>query len=322
MGGHDRTADFRQRCTVLRLENNWEERGARDKKHPTTQPHPFTVASLRLHSAVLDMHSLVKKSETAYLARERFLSSSSNSSTLSSSSHMTDSQRVWLEDEITRFVLQGKNQLSTLVSAASTKGSESACHRAHKDMVVTCLNDHLQALMQRMLDLRVTRTQQLKQDAARGQAADFFTKDDESDDEDEEDKVEGISNYRVSPSHTPLLASDDHVPPVLSAVEQQQFAEENSVLVDWLDNSLDQIQQSEQKLSEIAKLMTLFADNVVQQAEVVEEIFQHAETSTNLVDKAADELQKAIDRGVENRILTLFTIVLAALSLLFLDWYM
>ena len=97
--------------------------------------------------------------------------------------------------------------------------------------------------------------------------------------------------------------------------------EENQLLLNSYDTSIDKLNESECKLESISSLMSEFSSKVLLQAEEIEQIHDAAyETNENLK-KGNIELQEAVTTGVDFRIIALMIMVTCALSLLFYDWY-
>jgi syntaxin 18 len=107
----------------------------------------------------------------------------------------------------------------------------------------------------------------------------------------------------------------------LSEGEVQMMEQENAVLMHELDGNLDQMRQAESKMHEIVNMLSLFSTKVLEQSETIDCIYDEAVESSSHVRMGNQQLRKALERGVNNRLVTLFALLLASFSLLFLDWY-
>ena len=68
-------------------------------------------------------------------------------------------------------------------------------------------------------------------------------------------------------------------------------------------------------------LMTTFSEKVVEQNRQIEVLHETAENSVSNVKEARIHLHKATQSSVGTRVMIMLTLVIAGLSLLFLDWY-
>jgi len=87
-----------------------------------------------------------------------------------------------------------------------------------------------------------------------------------------------------------------------------------------MENDLDQIQRSEQRMAEIASLMSLFSTKVSEQEEQIQSIHDNAVRSVAHVQSGNQELRHATERRVTFRIVVLFVLATLSFSLVFLDW--
>jgi syntaxin 18 len=107
----------------------------------------------------------------------------------------------------------------------------------------------------------------------------------------------------------------------LSVADMQMMEAENASLMQELDGNLDQMRHAEAKMHDIVNMLSLFSSKVLEQSETIECIYDEAVESSSHVRMGNQQLRKALDRGVNNRLVTLFALLLASFSLLFLDWY-
>lgn len=104
--------------------------------------------------------------------------------------------------------------------------------------------------------------------------------------------------------------------------EQAMLLEENNAILEELEDNLEKLRQSERKMTQIGAELTLFSTMVLEQEETIGTIHDAAITSVSHVKLGNQQLRQASKRGVDFRLSVLFVLVMASLSLLFLDWYM
>eukprot|EP01119_Soliformovum_irregulare_P016601 TRINITY_DN4835_c0_g1_i1.p1 TRINITY_DN4835_c0_g1~~TRINITY_DN4835_c0_g1_i1.p1 ORF type:complete len:288 (-),score=84.57 TRINITY_DN4835_c0_g1_i1:13-876(-) len=106
----------------------------------------------------------------------------------------------------------------------------------------------------------------------------------------------------------------------LSDEEKKVLELENKHLQVELETLVDQTKQIERQLQEIIELQDFFATKVVEQSQVIELNLRMGEESHANVDSAVGELLQASGRGADFRVFVLMFLIIASLSLLFLDW--
>jgi len=102
--------------------------------------------------------------------------------------------------------------------------------------------------------------------------------------------------------------------------ERKLLEEENLVLQNRLETTVDKARQIERKVAEISELQHIFATKVAEQGEMVDVAYVLATESRAHVDKGVQELHKAARRGVDFRIFVLLFLIVASVALLFLHW--
>jgi hypothetical protein len=96
---------------------------------------------------------------------------------------------------------------------------------------------------------------------------------------------------------------------------------ENAMLLSELSTMDEEVERAETLLSEISSMNSFLTTKISEQAELVMELHRLAESATESIKLGRKELEKAMKRGVDFRMFVLLSLVMASLSLLFLDWY-
>eukprot|EP01028_Stygiella_incarcerata_P001471 TRINITY_DN1259_c0_g1_i2.p1 TRINITY_DN1259_c0_g1~~TRINITY_DN1259_c0_g1_i2.p1 ORF type:complete len:317 (-),score=84.81 TRINITY_DN1259_c0_g1_i2:84-1034(-) len=96
---------------------------------------------------------------------------------------------------------------------------------------------------------------------------------------------------------------------------------ENAMLLSELSTMDEEVERAETLLSEISSMNSFLTTKISEQGELVMELHRLAESATESIKLGRKELDKAMKRGVDFRMFVLLCLVMASLSLLFLDWY-
>jgi len=102
--------------------------------------------------------------------------------------------------------------------------------------------------------------------------------------------------------------------------EAERLKAEEQVLKALFESDLDQINETQTKISEIATMMSVFSTKVVEQHEQVDNIHGFAEESTDLVEQAGKHLDRAIDNSNSYRFYVVCWFVGSAIALLIFDF--
>ena len=106
-----------------------------------------------------------------------------------------------------------------------------------------------------------------------------------------------------------------------SEINVDEFRHENLLLRQNLQNDVEEARKIEAKMVEISQLMTTFSEKVVEQSAQIEQIFDNTEKADDLIKRSNDELLQASERAKGSTKIIVFFILLAAVMLLFLDWF-
>lgn len=107
----------------------------------------------------------------------------------------------------------------------------------------------------------------------------------------------------------------------LSQAQVQAFESENNALITHLESTLSSVLKAEKSLLEVSELQTQLVQQLVQQTEMVDLLYDQAVGSVGEMKGAAQQLKKAKERGGDARLFLLIFLIGASLALLFLDWY-
>ena len=117
------------------------------------------------------------------------------------------------------------------------------------------------------------------------------------------------------------LRADDGMNMELSQWEIQEFKRENEEMVKYFDQQHEEVMKAEQKTTEIVELMGLFAQELLRQGGTVMSIYQAGLSTLENLELGNKELEKAKERGKQNRTVFITVVLTLAFSLVFLDWY-
>ena len=102
---------------------------------------------------------------------------------------------------------------------------------------------------------------------------------------------------------------------------QVQLQEENSTLLNELQQMNDSVEQVQQTLVEISSLNQVFSSQIQEQSEQLELLYEEAMQVSMNFEKGNKELTKAKEYNKQGGRIIIIIILLATFSLLFLDWY-
>lgn len=102
--------------------------------------------------------------------------------------------------------------------------------------------------------------------------------------------------------------------------EAERLKAEEQVLKASFESDLDQINDTQTKIAEIAGMMSVFSTKVVEQHEQIEHVHGLAEESTDLVDRAGKHLDRAVENSNSYRFYVVCWFMGSAIALLILDF--
>lgn len=128
-----------------------------------------------------------------------------------------------------------------------------------------------------------------------------------------------IDGMSVSSRRSNARDNDNEDEDVGGGMDEQQFAEENAVLVADLVETRERVREAEKNVIEIANLNHIFAAKVVEQAKEIEDLYDLAVDSAHYLDYGNRELMAM--KGKRNRLQygLAATLVILSLFLLALD---
>lgn len=116
---------------------------------------------------------------------------------------------------------------------------------------------------------------------------------------------------------TPLDAFEEQ----LSAEQVQMLEKENSLMLEDLNNTLNQVKTAEKALIEISTLQTQLANHLAAQTIQTDKLYADAIATTETVERGNLQLISARERNKSSRKFMLAFLIGASFVLLFLDWY-
>ncbi|KAK9789366.1 hypothetical protein WJX73_002415 [Symbiochloris irregularis] len=225
---------------------------------------------------------------------------------------LSEVERDRVEAQVGDFIRTCKQNIVKLQdSVAAERASLSTDTVAHRLGVALVLSERLQlvgAAFDRARMLRYQQKQQQQRDLQRRQ-----------------------KHVRLSPTkptfssptqnglHTSYGNPAADSPP--SALQEQALAQESAALMAELESVGKGAFQVESTMHELATLNQMFASQIVQQAEQIELLYNQAVDATANVDRGNVHLKKAIRMNTSARWYMFYILIIAALCLLFIDWY-
>ncbi|KAG1141943.1 hypothetical protein G6F37_007895 [Rhizopus arrhizus] len=142
------------------------------------------------------------------------------------------------------------------------------------------------------------------------------------------------SENQLSRSTAVLLPPPQHIPAqeeeqieldafeeMLSKEQMQILEKENSVMLENLNNTLNQIKSAEKALLEISTLQTQLTNHLAAQTLQTDRLYADAVATTETVERGNLQLLSAKERNRGSRRFILAFLIGASFVLLFLDWY-
>jgi syntaxin 18 len=124
----------------------------------------------------------------------------------------------------------------------------------------------------------------------------------------------------LDPSGSSSSNNDDNAI-TLSEQQIQQFSSENDTLLESMNTTLNTVLRAEKSLLEISQLQSTLIAHLATQTEAIELLYDEAIETVADLDRANTQLRKAKERGKEGRLYLVVFLIMASLTLLFLDWY-
>jgi len=107
----------------------------------------------------------------------------------------------------------------------------------------------------------------------------------------------------------------------ISQTQMQVFESENTALLESMESELAAVQRAESRLLEISALQSELVFHLSQQAEVAEQLYDDAITSTSLAERGNTQLRQAAQRAKDSRLYILVFLLGTSFALLFLHFY-
>ncbi|KAI9348357.1 snare-complex protein syntaxin-18 N-terminus-domain-containing protein [Pilaira anomala] len=107
----------------------------------------------------------------------------------------------------------------------------------------------------------------------------------------------------------------------LSQEQVQMLEKENSVMLEELNNTLNQVKSAEKALLEISTLQTQLTNHLAAQTAQTDKLYADAIATTGRVEQGNLQLLTAKERNKSSRKFMLVFLIMASFVLLFLDWY-
>ncbi|XP_017466110.1 PREDICTED: syntaxin-18 isoform X2 [Rhagoletis zephyria] len=107
----------------------------------------------------------------------------------------------------------------------------------------------------------------------------------------------------------------------LSPEDVQMYEQENVQLYHELQGLVEEVEQIEKNVVDIAQLQDIFTEKVSLQQHNIERIASAVVGATENVKDANEQIQQAIQRNAGLRVWSLFFLLVMSFALLFLDWY-
>lgn len=107
----------------------------------------------------------------------------------------------------------------------------------------------------------------------------------------------------------------------LSQEQVQMLEKENSIMLEDLNNTLNQVKSAEKALLEISTLQTQLTNHLAAQTVQTDKLYADAIATTDKVGQGNMQLMTARERNRSSRKFMLIFLIGASFVLLFLDWY-
>lgn len=129
--------------------------------------------------------------------------------------------------------------------------------------------------------------------------------------------VPPVAPIETTENDAPLDAFEEQ----LSKEQIQMLEKENSVMLEELNNTLNQIKHAEKALLEISTLQTQLTNHLASQTIQTDRLYADAIQTTEKVEQGNLQLFSAKERNKSSRKFMLAFLIGASFVLLFLDWY-
>uniref|UniRef100_A0A914VVH2 SNARE-complex protein Syntaxin-18 N-terminal domain-containing protein n=1 Tax=Plectus sambesii TaxID=2011161 RepID=A0A914VVH2_9BILA len=103
--------------------------------------------------------------------------------------------------------------------------------------------------------------------------------------------------------------------------ERQQLTKENDQLFQKVNLMVDEIQQIEGKVIEIARLQEVFTEKVLEQEGDIYRVNEVAIHTTENLKSGNDQIREALKHKASMRVYIIFFLLVLTFTLVFLDWY-
>ncbi|KAK9905533.1 hypothetical protein WJX75_001699 [Coccomyxa subellipsoidea] len=294
----DRTPQFWEAVNVVAHKSGLTEDKLRKLKsaqilRSLAQKTDFSLAAVELAKNVDALRAFVKEHQRDYLQSGR----------------ISEAERDRIEEQVGRYMRSCTANISRLEASlgADQPGARGLNSHmvAHRHGVALILSERLHAVGSSFDCCRSVRYQQLKQQQLRQQQ-----------------QRQRLSSVQNSSAYRPELeAQQQSLPSDLPQEQQQLIEEENRALVQQLMSLNQGATSIETTMRELATLNQMFSGQVFHQAQQIEQIYEQAVQTTLNVDKGNVQLKKAIRVGGSARSYLFWFFIIAAASLLFLDWF-
>lgn len=268
----------------------------------TTHVAGFTATLLPVLSKIKEMKRLLNQNRHRYLQLGH---TARHAAFGSHTSEMSDQERSDMDTEITKFYAREKlnlHQLSqTLPDLALSNHAKQHCVEVVKyvaALLESVMND-LQQMSKQRLKVVKRHENTLSSHSYNVQNA-----------------VIGLAER----GHA-VGGFDEQVQDDFAGEELEDLQTENNDLLTKLNTELDQVRLAEAQVMSISGMMTYFRQKLFEQEEVVEMLHSTAEESAENMAQGNEYLKDTLEREKGSRFLTLFIVMLASFSLIFLDWY-
>lgn len=293
MGGpHDRSIEFRDCCAKIRQQDPdiAQKDDITSSLLKSRTVSPFTEAATHVHESIVSMETFLKQHHITYIGVAH-----------SPGGAMSMDDRDALEKEVRLFSDSCTKSIDALKAQVGESDESRDC-RAHRHTLVLCLFAALQKVTEAMRNMKLTKTQQTREQALRRHPSKY------------------VPHETKIPTEQPI--NEGEIDTGFSKEEELAFEAENADLIELLDDDMSQARKAEKALVEISQAVSLFSEKVMEQEEQIKAIYETSVKSVSHVESGTKELQKALQRNVSFRVSILFFLATASLSLLFLDWYM
>ncbi|KAL9545698.1 hypothetical protein MBANPS3_007034 [Mucor bainieri] len=125
----------------------------------------------------------------------------------------------------------------------------------------------------------------------------------------------------VDPQQHMVQQDENPFEQALSQEQIQMLEKENSVMLEDLNNTLNQVKSAEKALLEISTLQTQLTNHLAAQTIQTDKLYADAIATTDKVEQGNLQLFRARERNKSSRNFMLIFLMGASFVLLFLDWY-